>query len=133
MDYCVFAALTFLLTAVCAQDSRSDLNEHCLTVGDCKSIGYFCARNRTCQCRPSYIASRNGDKCVGYVGERCKYDEHCIDGAYCDGNVRCQCKEFYYPSEDGRTCSSSDTQTLYQRLAIPLVMFTICSNMYFNT
>ncbi|CAH1373454.1 unnamed protein product, partial [Tenebrio molitor] len=80
----------------------------CNNKRDCgTSFGYVCGQNQTCYCDQFYILSSYGDKCVGGVGQKCRYDEHCIEGAFCEYQIRCQCKEDLYPTEAGLACSRS--------------------------
>jgi hypothetical protein len=103
------------------------LLKYCNNKRDCgTSFGYVCGQNQTCYCDQFYILSSYGDKCVGGlllllskylgtcdssikypgVGQKCRYDEHCIEGAFCEYQIRCQCKEDLYPTEAGLACSS---------------------------
>ncbi|XP_018580321.1 uncharacterized protein LOC108917972 [Anoplophora glabripennis] len=108
MEYSILI-LTFCVsvTTVCAQIS-GELNAKCRTVGECRNFGYLCAKNRTCQClSPLYIPNKYGDKCVGLIDQKCKYDDHCIEGAFCNHQTTCKCKENLSLDENG-LCSNSN-------------------------
>lgn len=104
----------------------------CSNKYDCGEFGYICGHNQTCGCDRFYVLNSYGDKCVGGacicqffinirhervagVGQRCIYDEHCIEGAFCQYQVKCECKNDLYPSENGLVCSSNSTKVTGSR------------------
>lgn len=47
--------------------------------------------------------------CVNFfvgVNQKCKYDEHCIEGAFCENQKTCKCKDDFVASLDGSACYS---------------------------
>nr|CAH7758839.1 unnamed protein product [Callosobruchus chinensis] len=112
MECGVVAALLSAILAVSTVDCagfRGTLNSFCRLVADCKEYGYYCAGNRTCQCLPNYVPNDKGHLCLGLLGEKCKYDEHCVDGAYCYMQDTCKCKDEYRPSFDNMYCLNGAT------------------------
>lgn len=140
MDYTDFTLIGCLIVAVCfgIGESRKGLNGRCRTVDECKPIGYFCGRNETCQCRSGYRPDEKWTKCTGYVGSKCIYDHHCIEGAYCagiDGRATCKCQEDedYFLSDDGQTCISGAVSTHHQRVLYPITLGYLLLRFYLNT
>ncbi|XP_072385568.1 uncharacterized protein [Diabrotica undecimpunctata] len=107
MKYNVIACVVVSLLGlfVCSTAKEGELNEHCTLGSECRRPAYLCGRNRTCQCMPNYRPNKYWDKCVGIVGERCKYDEHCIEGGFCKDQKICECKDYLVASEDNTECS----------------------------
>ncbi|KAJ3660061.1 hypothetical protein Zmor_011716 [Zophobas morio] len=99
---CMFFTLITIETTGGPVTSRS-----CKKNSQCGTFGYLCGQNDTCQCGPFYVLNSYGDKCVGGIGQKCRYDEHCIEGAFCEIQMSCQCKDDLYPSEDRFSCSKS--------------------------
>lgn len=139
-DYAPFAVLFMVcgITTLVFAHGRQELNGHCQIVNECKQIGYYCARNRTCQCRPGYVPDENWSKCIGFVGSKCLYDDNCILGAYCrgpEGAETCKCREQddFYLSEDGQTCTSSSLPISHKKLSVSSLLILTCISLYLNT
>ncbi|KYB29179.1 hypothetical protein TcasGA2_TC034553 [Tribolium castaneum] len=106
-NFCTCIFLTFLTDFIASQKTPV-VSRTCVNKYDCgAAFGYICGHNQTCRCDRNYILNSYGDKCVGGVGQRCRYDEHCIEGAFCQFQIKCECKDELYPSENGLACSRS--------------------------
>ncbi|CAG9860993.1 unnamed protein product [Phyllotreta striolata] len=106
MRYIGFLAVFVgFFVSFCYGDYEGELNDPCQIVKECRQHAYLCSSNRTCQCLPFYRPNKYWDKCIGIIGQKCKYDEHCIEGAYCKHQQICECKENLFPNEDKTECS----------------------------
>ncbi|XP_031337206.1 uncharacterized protein LOC116166390 [Photinus pyralis] len=84
-----------------------ELNFTCSSVDDCRNFGYICKEN-LCQCQERYVANEIKKTCVGGIGEKCLYDEHCIDAAYCMNQSICKCKTTRpFVTNNGLLCSAA--------------------------
>ncbi|XP_056642385.1 uncharacterized protein LOC130897807 [Diorhabda carinulata] len=102
---------------------EGELNDPCTVVGECRHWAYLCSRNRTCQCiSPYYRPNKYWDKCVGIIGQKCQYDEHCIDGAYCKQQQICECKTHLVPNEDNTECSHSSRSSATKYTILPVIV-----------
>ncbi|XP_072385559.1 uncharacterized protein [Diabrotica undecimpunctata] len=136
MKYNVIACVVVSLLGlfVCSTAKEGELNEHCTLGSECRRPAYLCGRNRTCQCMPNYRPNKYWDKCVGIVGERCKYDEHCIEGGFCKDQKICECKDYLVASEDNTECSlpvvSDSTRISATKYAILPVLVLLYLKLY---
>lgn len=72
---------------------------------DCRSSAYICI-NGQCDCSLGYRPNELNDSCVGGIGQRCMYDNHCVTNAYCRDQLVCACKDTHpLVSDDYWSCS----------------------------
>ncbi|KAK9881929.1 hypothetical protein WA026_018124 [Henosepilachna vigintioctopunctata] len=109
---CTSGCLIGLFTMACIylsmanddEDTTTELNKFCRNRNDCPEFGYWCNRNMTCQCVGLYIPNPAKTKCIGGVGQKCLYDDDCIERAYCEKQTKCKCKKKFHPTDDGLVC-----------------------------
>lgn len=112
-----------LSVGLCYGYSDGELNDPCQMVQECRHFAYLCSSNRTCQCiSPYYRPNKHWEKCVGVIGQRCQYDEHCIERAYCKEQKICECKLGLVPSDDKTECSDSARVAPTNYMVVPLMI-----------
>ncbi|XP_050313436.1 uncharacterized protein LOC126748328 [Anthonomus grandis grandis] len=138
-DLMLFVCLLVTCCITLGATQKQGLNGHCTHVSECGKIGYFCSRNRTCQCFSGYTPNKAWTKCLGYIGVKCKYDSHCIEGAYCSASQNkevCRCKEEdgLIPNEDNTACISSTAHSKHKPSVSRLLFVAIYwIGLYLNT
>ncbi|GAB0094126.1 uncharacterized protein DMENIID0001_093540 [Sergentomyia squamirostris] len=82
----------------------TEWRQQCHFTRDCRALAYNCV-DGLCECAPGYRPDTTNETCVGAIGRRCMYDNHCVRRAYCKGQLVCTCMEEYpYESEGGWLC-----------------------------
>ncbi|KAG5892839.1 hypothetical protein JTB14_032432 [Gonioctena quinquepunctata] len=122
MERSVLSLTFFISVMTSCVLAQGELNEPCTLVTHCRDFGYYCGQNRTCQCLMGYIPNKYQDKCVGIIDKKCKYDEHCVEGAFCMAQSICKCKDHLEPTSDFTKCSHSRRVTPEQFIIMPVLI-----------